>query len=122
MLTEAEKEWLERRKNLCTRCSRTTSCREGKRHGFNTYKCRFWEASTNLGALRESFRDAAEFEARVARRLSLGGTCADCKTKPHNCPLQRWPYAHFQKTATREECAECRMRHARLAVEADMDA
>ncbi|WP_300787631.1 hypothetical protein [uncultured Desulfovibrio sp.] len=68
MLTDAEKEWLERRKNLCTRCSRTTFCREGKRHGFNTYKCRFW-GNKHQSWCKEDFHDDAEFEARVQKWL-----------------------------------------------------
>ena len=70
----SEKEWLERRKNLCNRCAKATYCRAGKSHGFNTEACRFWEIGApigdDFGAIREDFRDAAEFEARVAERLA----------------------------------------------------
>lgn len=69
MLTEAEKEWLERRKNLCVRCVKRSHCRTGKTHGYNTESCRFWEIKTPNGYINDYFRDAAEFEARVQRWL-----------------------------------------------------
>lgn len=69
MLTEAEKEWLERRKNLCVRCVKRSHCRTGKTHGYNTESCRFWEIKTPNGYINDDFRDAAEFEARVQRWL-----------------------------------------------------
>ena len=60
-LTEQEKAWLERRKNLCSKCiHRTLGCILGKVKGKT--KCNFFDA--DLGEL--DYKDAAEFEARVA--------------------------------------------------------
>ena len=75
MLTEKEKEWLERRKNICNRCVKSPWCRVGERHEYNIENCRFWEIKVPnknilLGSLEEDFRDAAEFEARVAEKLA----------------------------------------------------
>lgn len=118
MLTEKEKEWLERRKNLCNRCIKAAWCRTGEKHGYNTERCRFWELkvpnqSIILGALSEDLHDAAEFEARVAVKLATV-ICARCEdfNKKNICPL-----AIYQATGL----YECRMMHARLAAEAEMD-
>ena len=56
--------------------------------------------------------DAAEFEARVAVKLTTF-ICAGCEdfNKKDLCPL-----AIYQATGI----DECRMKHARLAVEAEM--
>lgn len=43
MLTDNEKLWLEKRRNLCTRCYRAEYCRVGKKHHFNTCECKYWQ-------------------------------------------------------------------------------
>ena len=103
-LTEQERAWLERRKNLCLRCRRREDCRVGTRHGYNAEDCRFWEFCRN-----EDYKDAARFEARVARELTnpVGDYMPFCM--PGNC------YFH-----ERHNCRECRLMHARIAVEAEM--
>lgn len=58
------------------------------------------------------FRDAAEFEARVSEKLATV-ICAGCEdfNKKNVCPL-----AIYQASGI----YECRMKHARLAVEREM--
>ena len=60
----------------------------------------------------DDIRDAAEFEARVSAMLATV-ICAGCDdfNKKNVCPL-----AIYQATGI----YECRMKHARLAVEAEM--
>lgn len=116
MLTEAEIEWLERRKNLCLRCYRSTFCRAGKRHSLNADTCRFWEINVSFGALKENFRDAAEFEARVAEKLS-----ALVNDAP---PPDLWPQCiscNAFKNDELDACMACVMKEARIAVEAEID-
>lgn len=65
MLTEQEKEWLERRKNLCVRCiHKARGCTLGKTEGKK--KCNFFDMYPD----ESDYRDAAEFEARVAALLA----------------------------------------------------
>lgn len=64
MLTEAEKEWLERRKNLCLRCDLNECPRLVG--GGESHMCR-WFSPHRIEF--ENYRDAAEFEARVQKWL-----------------------------------------------------
>lgn len=117
MLDAKTLEWLERRKNICTRCYKRSFCRTGGRHNFNTTKCQFWEPlvpGSLFRNLSEDFRDAAEFEARVSKYLARG----DMEDVPcaHGmkifCP--RPPFAG-------KLCGDwCRLRESRLAVEREM--
>ena len=68
MLTEEEKRWLERRKNLCTRCEWNLYDNPCIRYGRagETGKCKGFE-SREVGS--DDYRDAAEFEARVQKWL-----------------------------------------------------
>lgn len=115
-LSEQEREWLERRKNLCNRCARRRFCEIGKKHGFNTAACRFWEAMNPKGELlvRAYFRESAEFEARVAEKLARN-ICIYC---PDALARKSCPSAFEYPRRTGESC---RLMHARLAVEAEMD-
>ena len=115
MLDDKTLEWLELRKNLCTHCGRREWCRIGNKHKFNTAKCRFWEPfawQVSDHICIEDFRDVAEFEARVSEMLATV-ICAGCEdfNKKDVCPL-----AIYQTTGI----YECRMKHARLAVEREM--
>lgn len=118
-LSEAEKDWLEERKNICNRCVKSSWCRTGEKHGYNTESCRFWELkvpnkSILLGSLTEDFRDAAEFEARVAVLLA--------KSICFVCPNNKGGGCSTKNNSSDRACIEaCRMRHARLAAEAEMD-
>lgn len=112
MLSEQEKEWLERRKNLCGRCVKRSFCRTGKTHGYNTEACRFWEIKTPNGYINNDFRDAAEFEARVAEKLAKS-ICVVCSENKNGRFTTRQNYTQ------RADIEACRMRHARIAVESE---
>lgn len=113
-LTEQEKAWLETRKNLCWRCGRHDYCRVGNRHGFNTESCRHWELTApnapKWGSYRDDYKDAARFEALVARELTtpVGDYMPICI--PEDCDFRK-----------RHNCRECRLMHARIAVEDYME-
>ena len=106
MLTEDEKRWLERRKNLCSRCEfnlyDNPCIQYGKRGasgecpGFYSTLCAEY-----------NFEDAAEFEARVALEL----TDYDASYRP-SCP---------DNCRSIRNCRECHLMYARLAAEAEMD-
>lgn len=112
-LTEQERAWLERRKNLCGRCNKRNYCRTGKRHGYNTEECRYWELfSPGIGFTilpYNNYEDAARFEALVARELTnpVGDYMPFCM--PEDCDFHEL-----------HNCRECRLMHARISVEAEM--
>lgn len=131
MLTEQEREWLERRKNLCSRCARYGSCKIGNKHGFNTETCRFWEVMNPKGEIlvRNYFSDNAEFEARVA--VLLAKDRASGKTlRPKGCSwYETTEDGHLvRQTACPprhdiDNCpglAMCSLYHARLSAEEEM--
>ena len=118
MLTEQEKKWLEERKKRTQHCDTCpnrvgyyelcSSCRSRSLYGLS---------------LCPDYRDAAEFEARVAGVAANGaqpclqydyncpyGYAGDC---PDNCDGN---YNRFGTQATR-----CGLKHARLYVEEEMD-
>ena len=106
-LTEKKRTWLENRKNLCARCewnSYDNPCVQYGRRGESGecpgFHFRVME-SEDLG-------DVAEFEARVARELTspVGDYMPLCF--PEDCDFHA-------------SCRECRLMHARIAVEAEMD-
>ena len=113
MLTDKDREWLEKRKpptekpwpttaddNFCKHCKqRITDCVPWYR---KTGDC-----PTDRGG---DFRDAAEFEARVAAKLAQNTQAVPCIEHgcPHGMPLI-WL------------CVSCRLKYARLAVEAEME-
>ena len=108
MLTEAEIEWLERRKKLCARCARYSFCKIGNKHVFKTERCRFWEALNPKGEplVRNYFRESAEFEASV----------------------QKWLIYQYEKVFQCKDVSggfmpsrETMLMFARLAAEAEMD-
>lgn len=106
MLTDAEKGWLERRKNLCTRCEWNLYDNPCIRYGRagETGKCKGFEPR-EVGS--ENYRDAAEFESRVSENLARD-ICFRCPDRYNEiCPIG---------------IASCGMKHARLAAEAEMDA
>lgn len=116
MLTEAEIEWLERRKVLCTHCDLSARgfCGGGK----NKLSCQLWEDQhLNTPVKRykafQDMQDAAEFEARVAGKLSDHRMESLLPCKGHKEGLCAHPL---------KSCTWCRMKYARLAAEADMDA
>ena len=116
MLTDQENEWLERRKNICERCSNRKWCRVGKKHGYNTTSCRFHKHS-----FKEDYYDAARFEAQVANWLCMKDVydSLPCSyTSDASCPLL--PCPPFEGDGY---CGYwCMMRMARIAVEEEMGA
>lgn len=115
-LSEAEKDWLERRKVLCTHCDLIA---RGLCQVHNKTSCSHWDRFHCNNPVKrykavQDMQDAAEFEARVAVKLATV-ICAGCEdfNKKNVCPL-----AIYQTTGI----YECRMMHARLAVEAEMEA
>lgn len=98
MLTEAEKKWLKEKRvrNECfVRCYTVGNCMlcSGQK------TCYLWP---------NDFKDAAEFEARVAKRVLLLPPCAGL--------------GECVEPNIRLSCEECRLKHARLAVEKEMEA
>ena len=110
MLTEAEIEWLERRKVLCTHCDLSARglCGGGK----NKLSCQLWEDQhLNTPVKRykafQDMQDAAEFEARVQRWLMYQ------YEKVFQCKEVSGGFMHSR---------EAMLYFARLAAEAEMDA
>lgn len=110
MLTEAEKKWLEeRRAGLCVRCAAYDDCPMIKSADFRVETCyRFRHEDYTIE--KGNFEDAAEFEARVAAKLASDvATYFELKDGVR-LPLP-WRKQKF-----------LRLRYARLAVEAEMEA
>lgn len=85
------------------------------------YICAACNAVPELVQQIRDLEARAEFWQKVADKMSMGNVCFDCTLpKLKNCPLRRWPYTTYDKPASREEVAECRMQKVRLAVEAEM--
>ena len=112
-LSEAEKDWLGRRAAnemafdafFCPHCEQ-----------FNVERDPYLghcDDDTHCPLANQDFQDAAEFEARVAVKLATV-ICAGCEdfNKKNICPL-----AIYQATGL----YECRMMHARLAAEDEME-
>lgn len=118
MLTEQEKAWLESRKSPCLHCSN-----HGRACGYALPPgaCCAW---IDLDVAEPDYRDAAEFEARVAALLATqyfkwfehpcecgDGTChhLPCppgkEYAPHRLWCRRW----------------CKIKHARLMIEKEME-
>lgn len=105
MLSEADWKWLNKRKvswlNFCDSClyKKTTHhlC-----YSFITHH-EICPTALSLG----DFHDAAEFEARVAAKLAEG---------PEDCQECFWGLKGWSA-----DNAEARLKHARLAVEQEMD-
>lgn len=62
----------------------------------------------------QDWKDAAEFEARVAVYLAKS-PCLTCPDNPRNCPRENTP------EKGRPFWEACRMKHARIAVEQEME-
>ena len=65
----------------------------------------------------QDWKDAAEFEARVAARLALG---CESQTPCHGSWRANWKRCNLRKDYW--DCADCFLKVARLAVEEKMDA
>ena len=80
-------------------------------------RCRWFDIQTctcRLEDKKEDYRDAAEFEARVAVYLAKS-PCLTCPDNPRNCPRENTP------EKGRPWLEACRMKHARIAVEQEME-
>lgn len=113
MLTEQEREWLERRKCTCNSCAVKKCVRNCR--GLVYGDCEWFEVKGIKGIMRENFRDAAEFEARVAQRL-VRNMSWPCYVS--SCPEGRGKDIDYL-ICSKEEW--CHMKYARLTVEAEMD-
>lgn len=103
MLTEKERKWLEKRRTKdapCGACWRwcRTECKEA------------------CDRLTSDYRDAAEFEARVAEKLTLKEPCP----LPENADLDDCPY-FTEDDGSAFSCRWCRLKRARITVEEEMD-
>lgn len=128
-LSEKEKEWLERRKILCTHCDLIS--REICKGEKNKTSCQLWEDyhcnnPVNGYKAFQDMQDAAEFEARVAEKLAKPRS----ELRPHCSRYETTDDGHLvRKTACPphhdiDNCpgvATCAIYHARLAAEAEMD-
>ena len=110
--SEKEKDWLERRAAnemafdafFCPHCEQFNVERDPYLgHCDDDSRCPLTE---------HDFRDAAEFEARVAEQL-VRHTCFNCPASPEDCPTF---FEHPRRTSK-----DCRLKRARLAAEAEMD-
>lgn len=114
MLTEKEKRWLEFRKNVCFRCSKNKrTCSQALRKicldiGF--------PIKDRTVMKEQDYCDAAEFEARVAEKLTLEEPCP----LPENADLDDCPY-FTEDDGSAFSCRWCRLKRARIAVEEEMD-
>jgi hypothetical protein len=127
MLTEAEKKWLEERKPPTQKPWTTTAddnfCRTCKKYNID---CVPWfrntvDCPTDQGG---HFRDAAEFEARVAAKLSIReDRLTPCILDPNpetHGECKQWHFYWRNSYAVYCGCAACRLKYARLAVEEEM--
>lgn len=105
-LTEQEREWLERRKNICARCSTSYRGRPYFCGRWRYGKCIDFDPKSCIDE-NVDFEDAAEFEARVAVLLT-----------DRDAPYV--PPCHIV-CDHRRKCRACRLMYARLAVEAEME-
>lgn len=123
MLTDQEKAWLERRKCPCLHCSN-----HGVACGYSLSEKATCEW-LDLDVDESDYKDAAEFEARVALWVTHNGCpnfdppCAYMKSNPY-------PYMSWKETGG--ECPHiphkrgycnrwCKLMTARLAVEQEME-
>lgn len=114
MLTESEKDWLKRRcmapTPFCGWCMKYTFCCDP------WYPCPIKKGS--------DWRDAAEFEARVAARLARisfeRGGAYPCRNGMPTLGCMRDKTAFTGPFAV--HCEDCLLRDVRLTVEGEMDA
>lgn len=102
MLTDKEKRWLEGRKHRKAPC------------GDETHHCVGCMVKCGC-SLTPDWIDAAEFEARVAEKLTLKEPCP----LPENADLDDCPY-FIEDEESAFSCRWCRLKRARIAVEEEM--
>ena len=107
MLTKQEKEWFDKAKAKVPQCGCTWL--------WCTMKCEHGEECFDI---HSDFEDAAEFEARVAEKLTLKEPCP----LPENAGLHDCPYSYFiEDEESAFSCRWCRLKRARIAVEQEME-
>ena len=112
MLTETELKWVKETRHLCNRCEWNLYDNPCVRYG----RLGMGERCPGFSPrnLEHDYRDAAEFEARVAVYLAKS-PCLTCPDNPRNCPRENTP------EKGRPFLEACRMKHARIAVEQEME-
>ena len=132
MLTEKEKEWLERRKVLCTHCDLIA---RGLCQVHNKTSCSHWDRFHCNNPVKrykafQDMQDAAEFEARVAANLAIDRAngkhlrlkgCSWYETAKDGQRIRKTacpPHHDIDKCAG---FATCSLYLARLAAEAEID-
>lgn len=110
-MNDAEKTWLEENKNLCLRCEWNYYDNPCIRYGRlgKSGSCPGFEPRGH----EYDYRDAAEFEARVAAELARPNMSM-CPCWMHDCDYKRSGYGAV--------CRSCRLKYARLSAEQDMEA
>jgi hypothetical protein len=116
MLTDAERKWLQERENVpLFQCEKYCEYHVGKNSYFEcTYSPALSQEWCKNDAGNQDWKDAAEFEARVAVYLAKS-PCLTCPDNPRNCPRENTP------EKGRPFLEACRMKHARIAVEQEME-
>ncbi|WP_448338805.1 hypothetical protein AB9L11_11705 [Desulfovibrio piger] len=128
-LSEKEKDWLERRRNLCNRCGFQKRCIWKSENipceKWGLFQIKAW--GTKSGYVEHNFRDTTEFNARVAVLLAKPRK----KLRPKGCSwYEKSADGHLvRKTACPphhdiDNCpgvTTCAIYHARLAAEAEID-
>ena len=132
-LSEKEKDWLERRKILCTHCDLIS--REICKGEKNKTSCQLWKDYHCNNPVKgykafQDMQDAAEFEARVAANLAIDRAngkhlrpkgCSWYETAKNGQRIRQTacpPHHDIDKCAG---FATCSLYLARLAAEAEID-
>ena len=132
-LSEQEREWLERRKILCTHCDLIS--REICKGEKNKTSCQLWEDyhcnNPVMGYKAfQDMQDAAEFEARVAANLAIDRAngkhlrlkgCSWYKITKNRHLVRKTACPPHHDIDNCPGLAMCSIYHARLAAEAEMD-
>ena len=109
MLTEQERKWLTVRKKACARCGKVPSrCSQDQRNACYSAGFPLWDKTT---VTFESYRDAAEFEARVSRYIAKNASELDFSSN-------NWQFFDGFKA---KSLAWYILREARIVVEEEMD-
>lgn len=114
MLTEQERKWLEKRGNKCLRCLYYSG--DGSIEGICFWCSDKKEFVPKAYSIEAYYRAAAEFEARVAAKLTLEEPCP----LPENADLDECPY-FTEDDGSAFSCRWCRLKRARIAVEEEME-
>lgn len=115
MLTDKERKWLENRNDVCFRCSKNKrTCSQALRKICLDI---LFPIKDRTLMKEQDYCDAAEFEARVAEKLTLKEPCP----LPENADLDDCPYSYFiEDEESAFSCRWCRLKRARIAVEEEM--